>query len=463
MVIPMLSRFIAALATLLLAPIILLAGEAPRKKPNVIVIIADDLGYADLGCAGGKKIKTPNLDRIAKEGVRATSFYVTWPACTPSRSSVLTGRCPQRNGLYDMVRNDLVNFGHRFTMEEYLVSPEMTLGLDVREKTLGDLLRGAGYRTAVVGKWDMGQARRFLPLQRGFDSFYGFGNNGIDYYTHERYGIPSLFRGNERVKEEGYATDLFRREALQFIKQNKDHPFFLYLGFNAPHSASHFDKNPYQVPAKYVSAYAGEDPKANRTKYMAMVTCMDEAIGEILNLLQSSGLTEDTLILFFSDNGGTRVSDNGPLRGIKTQMFEGGVRVPMLARWPGRIPAGQVTDEFLTTLELFPTLAAVSGATLPRGVILDGHDMMPVLQGTTKSPRTAMFWQRRSDKAARVSNYKWVESAQGNGLFDLSRDIGEQNDLSKSHPQEFERLRNRWQAWRLEMDKAEPRGPFRDY
>src|SRR5918994_900478 len=218
-----------AAAALASGPVRPAVAEPPPRRPNVLLIVSDDQGYADLGCFGGKRIKTPHLDRLARGGVRATSFYVTWPACTPSRGSLLTGRYPQRNGLYDMVRNDLVNYGHRYTPEEYAVSPEMTLGLDVREKTVGDVLRRTGYRTGMVGKWDMGQARRFLPLQRGFDVFFGHGNNGIDYYTHERYGVPSLFRGNDRVKETGYATDLFRREALRFLDGGKDEPFFLCL------------------------------------------------------------------------------------------------------------------------------------------------------------------------------------------------------------------------------------------
>ncbi len=457
------TRTVAVLLLLLTDPALLTAADAPRKRPNIVLIVSDDQGYADLGHFGGKQIKTPNLDRLAKGGVRGTSFYVTWPACTPSRGSLLTGRYPQRNGLYYMVRNDLVDFGHRYTPEEYAVSPEMTWGLDPREITLGDLLRRAGYRTGMIGKWDMGQARRYLPLQRGFDVFFGHGNNGIDYYNHDRYGIPSLFRGNERVQEEGYATDLFRREALRFIDESKDRPFFLYVGFNAPHSASSFVKDKLQVPAKYLQMYPDADPNANRTKYMAMVTCMDEAIGVLLDRLDALGLAQDTLILFFSDNGGTRISDNGPLRGFKTQMFEGGLRVPLLARWPARLPAGQVTDEFLTALEVFPTLAAATGAELPAKVILDGHDMLPVLEGRAKSPRTEMFWQRRGDKAARVGSYKWVESEKGNGLFDLAHDLGEQHDLSQARPELLQQLRARWQSWRRAMDAAEPRGPFRDY
>lgn len=441
----------------------MVGAAAQPQKPNIILIVSDDQGYADLGCCGGKDIKTPHLDRLAREGVRATSFYVAWPACTPSRGSLLTGRYPQRNGLYDMIRNDMVNHGHRFTSEEYAVSPEMTLGLDVRELTIGDLLRRAGYRTGMIGKWDMGQARRFLPLQRGFDCFFGIGNNGIDYYTHQRYGIPSLFRNNQRVEEKGYVTDLFRAEALRFVRQHHQQPFFLYLAFTAPHGASTFDKEHLQVPAKYVQEYSGADPQARRTKYMAMVTCMDEAIGELLGLLRELGLERDTLIIFFSDNGGTRLSDNGPLRGFKAQMWEGGVRVPFLARWPARLPAGKVTGEFISALEVLPTLLAAAGTSAPQGLHLDGFDMLGVLEGKQKSLRTEMFWQRRGDKAARVGNYKWLDSAAGKGLFDLASDLGEQRDLSATLPDVLTRLQARFAAWRRQMDATEPRGPFRDY
>src|SRR5687767_14219434 len=232
--------------------LLMLGGHsAAAAKPNVLLIVSDDQGYSDLGCIGLKPLKTPYLDRLAAEGVRAANFYVTWPACTPSRGSLLTGRYPQRNGLYDMVRNDLVNYAHRYSPEEYAVSPEMTLGLDPREVTLGDVLREAGYRTGMVGKWDMGQARRYLPLQRGFNFFYGHGNNGIDYYTHERYGVPSLFAGNDRTEEDKgiYATDLFQREALKFLRPSSGQPWFLYLAFNAPHGASSFPPDDAKTPS----------------------------------------------------------------------------------------------------------------------------------------------------------------------------------------------------------------------
>jgi arylsulfatase A-like enzyme len=441
------------------------AHSRSPKRPNIIVIVADDLGYRDLGCFGGDQVKTPHFDRLAADGVRGTSFYVSWPACTPSRASIMTGRYPQRNGLYDMIRNDMVNYGHRYTPEEYAVSPEMTLGMDLREVTIADILKRAGYTTGVVGKWDGGRAKRFLPLQRGFDFFYGFANTGIDYWTHERYGIPSMMRGNEDIKEEGYATDLFRREAVRFIKENKDRPFFLYLPFNAPHGASNLEKNSYQVPEKYRALYPATKSlkEENRAKYMAMVTCLDDAIGEVAATLRSNDIEENTLILFFSDNGGAAIGDNKPLRGGKGDMWEGGFRVPFIAKWPGRIPAGTTTDEFITSLEVFPTLIAVAQSKAPRNVALDGFNFLPVLQGKQKSSRTEMYWERRSDQAARVGNFKWVKSNKGGGLFDLSKDISEQHDLSKEQPEVLRQVQSRFAKWKAEMDASEPRGPFRNY
>lgn len=458
---------------LALLPLLLASALCAAERPNILLIVSDDQGYPDLGCIGTKPISTPTLDRLAAEGVRATSFYVTWPACTPSRGSLLTGRFPQRNGLYDMVRNDMVNYGHRFTAEEYAVSPEMTLGLDVREKTLGDLIRAAGYRTGMVGKWDMGQARRYLPLQRGFDFFYGHGNNGIDYYTHERYGVPSMFSGNNRTEADKgtYATDLFKRESLRFIESSRDQPWFLYLAFNAPHGASSFGSDPadkkekegVQAPEKYVAPYRGKVATEKLAKYCGAVTCMDEAIGDIVAQLEKSGQAKNTLIIFHSDNGGAGNGGNAPLKGQKSTMWEGGLRVPFIAWWPGKLPAGKVTDEFLTALELWPTFAAISGAPSSAGSKLDGFDLLPVLRGEAKSPRTEMFWQRRSDKAARVGQWKWVESAKGGGLFDLASDLGETRDLSKEKLEELARVKARFAAWRAEMYASEPRGPFQDY
>ncbi|HEY2573748.1 MAG TPA: sulfatase-like hydrolase/transferase [Verrucomicrobiaceae bacterium] len=455
------------------------------QHPNVILIVSDDQGYPDLGCIGSKPVITPNLDRLAAEGVRATNFYVTWCACTPSRGSILTGRYPQRNGLYDMIRNDMVNYGHRYTPEEYAVSPEMTLGLDVREQTIGDVLTRTGYACGAVGKWDMGQAKRFLPLQRGFQFFYGHGNNGIDYYTHERYGVPSMFSGNSRTEEDKgtYATDLFKREALGFVRSNSGgvataakKPFFLYLCFNAPHGASSFSPNTkagedkesvgVQAPDKYVALYRNKARNEKFARYFGAVTCMDEAIGDLRATLKERGLEENTLIFFLSDNGGAGNDGNAPLRGQKSTMWEGGLRVPFIAWWPGHFPAGKVTDEFLTSLELLPTICAATGAKPSPEIKLDGFDMTSVLRGEKKSPRREMFWQRRNDKAARIGNWKWIDGAKegkGGGLFDLATDLGETHDLSKEKTDVLKMMRGRFEAWRKEMDDSEPRGPFRDY
>lgn len=451
---------------------LVMMGALMAAPPNVVLIVSDDQGYPDLGCLGSKPLQTPHLDRLAAEGVRATNFYVTGPACTPSRGSLLTGRYPQRNGLYDMVRNDLVNYGHRYTAEEYAVSPEMTLGLDPQEVTIGDMLKKVGYANGVVGKWDMGQARRYLPLQRGFEFFYGHGNNGIDYYTHERYGVPSLFRGNERTEEDKgqYITHVFGREALYFLnEQVGKRPFFLYLPFNAPHGASTLAednggvKPGVQAPEEAVARYRAVVKDEKLARYFAAVTEMDAVIGQLLKALDDSQQAENTIVIFMSDNGGSGNGGNAPLRGSKSTMWEGGLRVPFLFRWPQRVPAGKVTDEFLTALEIVPTLLAASGAKVAPEVALDGFDMLPILRGEQPSPRTEMYWQRRGDKAGRVGHWKWLESAKGKGLYDLRTDLGETRDLSAEQPEVLAMMKERFAAWRKAMDETEPRGPFRDY
>jgi len=455
-------------------PASLMAQAREQRPPNILLIVSDDQGYRDLGCYGGAEIKTPHLDRLAAGGVRLTDFYVTWPACTPSRGSLLTGRYPQRNGTYDMFRNDKVDDDYLYPPSEYATSWEMIGGMDTREVLIPRVLKEAGYASGIFGKWDLGQLQRFLPLQRGFDEFYGFTNTGIDYWTHERYGVPSMRRGNAPTTEDKgtYCTDLFGREALRFIREQKDRPFFCYVPFNAPHGASNLDRpRPgVQAPLEYIQKHYGPyDPahphtrESRRKRYMAAVTYMDEAIGEMLDLLEETGQADNTLVIFFSDNGGGGGADNAPLRGGKSRMFEGGLRVPCLLRWPGVIPAGTVCREFLTSLEIFPTLCKVAGAATPAGVELDGFDMLPVLTGKRQSSRQEMFWQRRADKAARVGHWKWVESSRGSGLFDLSNDIAEQHDLSQENPEKLSHLKARFAAWTKRMNQADPRGPFRDY
>ena len=455
--------------------------------PNVLLIVSDDQGYRDLGCFGSDEVKTPHLDRLAKGGIKLTSFYVAWPACTPSRGALLTGRYPQRNGIYDMIRNEAPDYGYQYKPGEYEATFERIGGMDTREVLLPQVLKKAGYVSGIFGKWDLGVHKRFLPLARGFDDFYGFVNTGIDYYTHERYGVSSMYRNNQpTTADKGtYCTDLFEREAVRFLKDNLQKPFFLYVPFNAPHGASNLDpiiRGGAQAPEKYKDMYPklqaqlGTQERtrygktftvpnraARRLEFVGSITAMDAVIGKLLDLLDKYKIANNTLVIFFSDNGGGGAANNKPLRGAKGQMFEGGIRVPCIVRWPGKIPASTTTDEFLTSLEIFPMLCSASGTALPENVKLDGFDMLSVLQGIKKSTRREMFWQRRNDKGARVGNWKWVESNRGTGLFDLRTDIGEKRDLSKENPDILKRVKARFANWENEMKAAEPRGPFRDY
>ncbi len=449
---------------------LLAASVSAARQPNILLIVSDDQGYMDLGSMGSGDILTPRLDTLAAEGVRLTSYYAAFPVCTPSRVALLTGRYPQRNGTYDNFRNDRVNDGYRYPLYEYAISPERILGTDTREILLSQVLSEAGYATAVFGKWDLGSLQRYLPLQRGFDDFYGFVNTGIDYWTHERYGVPSMYLRNAPTEQDKglYTTELFERETLRFIDEHKADPFFVYISYNAPHGASSLDRGIrgfVQAPGKCLDQYPSPDGLAaeRRHKFMAAVTCMDSSIGRVLDRIDEHGLRQDTIVIFVSDNGAGGGGDSGPLRGRKGQMFEGGVRVPFLMRWPGKIAPGTVSDEFLTALEVFPTLVKAAGSALPEDVELDGFDMLPILQGQAKSERESMFWERQGEYGARLGHWKLVHSRRGGGLFDLSEDLAESNDLTKELPDVHERVRRAYRDWVQEMAAAEPRGPFKNY
>jgi arylsulfatase A-like enzyme len=359
--------------------------------------------------------------------------------------------------------------------------------MDTREILLPRVLKQVHYTSGIFGKWDLGVHKRFLPLARGFDDFYGFVNTGIDYYTHERYGVPSMYRDNSPTTQDKgtYCTNLFEQEAVRFLKKNHQKPFFLYLPFNAPHGASNLNptiRSGAQAPEKFKKMYpklqdqlGTQERKrygktftvpnraARRLEFVGSITAMDAAIGKLLDLLDRYKIADNTIVIFFSDNGGGGAADNKPLRGGKGQMFEGGIRVPCIVRWPGKIPAGSTSSEFLTSLEIFPMLCAATGTTPPKGNTLDGFNMLPILQDKKKSPRQEMFWQRRLDKGARVGHWKWVESGRGNGLFDLRNDVAEKKDLSKDRPEILKMMKARFANWKKEMQAAEPRGPFRDF
>ena len=460
-----------------------------KERPNILLIVSDDQGYNDLGSLGNGII-TPALDRLTREGTRMTNFYVSWPACTPSRASLLTGRYPQRNGIYDMIRNEAPDYGKKYSPEEYAVTFERIGGMDLREVILPRVLKERGYRSGIFGKWDLGTLERFLPTSRGFDEFYGFVNTGIDYYTHERYGVPSMYRDLEPTTEDKgtYCTYLFEREAIRFLENHAGkEPFFLYVPFNAPHNSSALEpeiRSSVQAPEEFKALYppveneyreveqfryaspAKVATKEARTRnYRAAVTCMDASIGKMLQLLEEKETLDDTIVIFLSDNGGSGGADNSPLRGRKSQTWEGGIRGPCLVRWPGGdIPAGKVNDEFLTSLEIFPSLIAAVGVQSPEGVVLDGFDWWDVLRGEIASPRHEMFWKRKNLIGARVDNWKWVDmGGQAGGLFDLSNDMGEKVDLSEAKPEILKMVQARYENWLAEMEAAEPRGPFRDF
>lgn len=458
--------------TLFLCASVCQSNESIKEKtpPNIILIVSDDQGYNDLGVCGAVDILTPNLDKLAGEGIRFTEFYVTCSVSTPSRCSMLTGRYPQRNGTYELFRNDRVDDGHQYNRYEYSISPEKILGTDLQEILFPELLKKAGYINGIFGKWDMGQLKKYLPLQRGFDQFYGFANTGIDYYTHERYYVPSMFRDNEPTTEDKgiYSTYLFEREAMSFINENRKNPFFLYLPFNAPHSSSSLDpeiRGTVQAPPEYLDLYPeGRTPGEQRRRgYMAAVTCMDNAIGNILGFIDSLGLQENTIVIFFSDNGGGTGSDNYPLSGGKATMWEGGLRVPCIIKWPGQIKKGQVLNNFVSSLEIFPTVLAASGIEQPSSLILDGFNMLPLLKGEKNLERTEMYWNFREDNASRIGDMKWIKSRRVNGLFDLTNDPGEKVDLSEKEIHSLSIMEEKFHQWQKEMKNSEPRGPFRDF
>lgn len=440
--------------------------------PNIVLIVSDDQGYHDLGCFGATDVKTPTLDQLAKEGIRLTNFYVTCSFCTPSRASLLTGRYPQRNGTYELFRNDRVNDGHLYQTYEYSVSPERILGTDLREVLISEILKEAGYVNGCFGKWDLGQLKRFLPLQQGFDRYYGFVNTGIDYFTHERYGVPSMYEDNEpTIKDKGtYCTDLFEREALAFVRENIDKPFFLYLPFNAPHYGSNQHKDDPRYPVQATQEYLDMYPEAfgkgdyRRQGTMAAITDMDDAIGNILQVIKDAGKENNTLVIFMSDNGGGGGSSNYPLRGGKSNFFEGGIRVPCLIKWPVNIPGDQVIDNFLSSLEIFPTILSASGIDKPNDLILDGFDMMPALSGENNDlQREEMYWEARDKIAARIGNLKLVDNIDAKGFYDLSKDIAEETDLTDLLPDKYAEIKNKFNNWQLEMASVEPHGPFKDY
>lgn len=404
------------------------------KKPNIIVIVSDDMGYADLGCYGGTDIPTPNIDSLAADGVRFTDGYVSCPVCSPTRAGLLTGRYQQR-------------FGHErnvpFPPNEY----EPDWGLPLTEITIADILRSAGYVTGAVGKWHLGMDEIYHPQRRGFDEFFGFMHGAHSYEDAQADPLNPILRNYELIDEPEYLTDAFGREAADFIEHHADEAFFLYLPFNAVHG-------PLQAPPRYADTFNYiTDPK--RQTYAGMLAAMDDAVGTLLDKLEEHDLTRDTLIFFVNDNGGptqSNGSDNTPLRGIKAQMWEGGIRVAFIVKWPAKIPAGTTFDKMAISLDILPTVAAAANASLAMDRTIDGVDLLPYLTGQKSgTPHEILFWRKTDDYAMRKGNWKLTHQTNVSELYDLDNDIGEQNDLALTQPGKLAELENIWAQWNSKM------------
>ncbi len=408
----------------------------PPRKPNIVVIVADDLGYADVGVHGCTDVPTPHIDSIARNGLRFTSGYVSCPVCSPTRAGLVTARYQQR-------------FGHEFNTGPQSLTPEGAgRGLPLSQITIANVLKQAGYATGIVGKWHLGMAPEFHPFRRGFDEFFGFLHGGHPYLD-PALGTPNpILRGTDPVDEKEYLTDAFGREAVAFLDRHREHPFFLYLPFNAVHT-------PLQAPQKYVDRFAAIEDRKRRT-YAAMLTAMDEAIGAVLARLRQHGLERDTLVFFFSDNGGppnANASSNAPLRGAKGTMYEGGIRVPFLVQWPARLRAGQVYDQPVISLDVFPTAAAAAGAAMPADRPIDGVDLTPFLTGQRAgAPHDALFWRSGANYAMRRGRHKLVRLGErAPELYDLEEDISEGRDLAAGQGEVVAELTKSLDDWAAQL------------
>jgi arylsulfatase A-like enzyme len=412
------------------------AAQPAAPRPHIVYIVADDLGWKDVGFHGSD-IRTPHLDKLAQEGARLEQFYVQ-PMCTPTRAALLTGRYPFRYGLQTLV-----------------IPTPGKYGLPTDEWLLPQALKDAGYKTTMVGKWHLGHAdRKLWPRQRGFDYHYGAMVGEIDYFTHSAANVKDWYRNDRPVKETGYVTQLFGRDAVaQITAHDPKTPLFMYLAFTAPHA-------PYQAPKDYIDRYKHiEDP--TRRAYAAMITCMDDEIGKVIAALQKKGMRENTLIVFMSDNGGNQSAmfsgdvdvsklklpaDNGPYRGGKGMLYEGGTRVAALANWPGRIKPGEV-KEAIHVVDMFPTLTGLAGVTPGKGKPLDGLNVWSTISEGARSPRQEIVYNIEPFRGGlRQGDWKLIWRTplpSAIELYNIPQDPSEKNNLAESNPQKVVELQKR--------------------
>jgi len=423
------------------------------SKPNIVLMFLDNIGYGDLGCYGNKAMKTPRIDRFAKQGVRCTDFYIGSPSCMPSRGALLTGRHPLRNGLNEQL---------------WKTDELEQVALSQTEVILPRYLKKAGYASGCFGKWNLGFAPGSRPTDRGFDEYLGNISGNCDYYTYVYRGRNDLYRNTEPAKADGYSTFVFADAACDFIERNKSKPFFCYVPFNAAHFPNPSNKPPgtpaiWQAPDEAFARY-GYSPKTldERQRYRAVVTALDEGIGRVLDKLDKLKLTDKTIVIILSDNGafliparGLECGLNTPLRGGGTSLWEGGIRIPCIVRWPGKIKAGTVCREPLVSMDFVPMALRAAGLSVPSDRVLDGKDPAEALAGKTASPHKYLYWRWGSKSAAiRMGRYKLLREQQSTNqdwqLFDLQTDIGETANLSSAKPQLAEKLKAEFERWEKE-------------
>lgn len=435
------------LPSLILTSIWLALLTSATAAPNIVFILVDDMGYADLGCYGTPDAKTPNIDRLAAEGVRFTQFYAIGTECTPSRTAFLTGRYPQRVGGLECA----IGTGNVGRYDDAIALAEKNdLGLPADRATLAPGLKRAGYHTAIFGKWHLGYEPKFSPLDQGFGQFRGFLGGNVDYFHHvELSDLPVHFNGRDPVERDGYMTDLITNDAVRFIRDSGARtPFFLYLPYSTPHF-------PFQGPGDSGQQLLPADQwtVGSRSKYVELLESMDAGVGEVLSALENSGTAENTLVVFASDHGAMKPGLNTPFRDFKGTLFEGGIRVPCIARWPGKLPADAVSDQVGSLMDLTASFLRIGGAEVPAD--LDGVDILDhVQQDREDEPRT-IFWRARRDestwRAARLGDWKYVRKAEGGKdeewLFDLAKDASEETSLVDSEPDRLESARAAVAAW----------------
>jgi arylsulfatase A-like enzyme len=404
----------------------------PPERPNFVLIMADDLGYGDLGCYGNTRINTPHIDRMAAHGLLFTDYHSNGAVCTPTRAALLTGRYQQRSGLEGVI---------------YVRGETRETGLDTAEFTIAEALRAAGYATGIVGKWHLGYRPAYNPVVQGFDFFRGYVSGNIDYISHyDGAGIPDWWHDTTLVEEQGYVTDLIGRYAVEFIEAHEHEPFFLYMAHEAPHW-------PYQGRNDRADRLPGIDFPAQGSRedrdvaYKEMVEIMDETVGQVFSCLERLGLHRQTAVIFCSDNGGVPVlGDNGPWRGHKSQLWEGGHRVPALVWWPGKVQPGRYHGPAMS-MDWFPTLLRLSGADVQIPVPLDGQDLSEaLLHGITLKPHP-IYWKYRDQGAVRAGRWKWLMDGDQQYLYDLETDHAESNDLADDAPELADSLRRAFDLW----------------